>query len=217
MWYNEIKIKYKYEEKGVKVEEIVREISEFLMGFGYVGIFVMMMIESSFVPFPSEVALLPAGYMIGVGKMKFISVILAGTLGSLMGAYINYYIGKSLGRNLLIKYGKYLFLTEERLKKMENLFQRRGELIVFFGRFIPVIRQYISFPPGIVKMNILKFSVFTSLGASVYVAFIVYAGKIYEKYQHLINIYILEYKYLLIFLIFTYILYKIYKFRKKTN
>lgn len=197
------------------MEEIVRQASEFFMSFGYLGIFIMMFLESSFIPFPSEVALLPAGYLIGTKEMSFIPVLLAGTLGSLAGAYLNYYLGKTLGRDLLLKYGKYLFLDESRLLQMENLFDKRGDLITFIGRFIPVVRQYISFPAGVLEMNVYKFGVFTGLGAGIYVAFMVNVGTLYKDYEHIINGYLVRYKYLVILLILTYTGYKVLKMRKK--
>lgn len=197
------------------MEEIVKQASEFFMSFGYLGIFIMMFLESSFIPFPSEVALLPAGYLIGTKEMSFIPVLLAGTLGSLAGAYLNYYLGKTLGRDLLLKYGKYLFLDESRLLQMENLFDKRGDLITFIGRFIPVVRQYISFPAGVLEMNVYKFGVFTGLGAGIYVAFMVNVGTLYKDYEHIINGYLVRYKYLVILLILTYTGYKVLKMRKK--
>lgn len=197
------------------MEEIVKQASEFFMSFGYLGIFIMMFLESSFIPFPSEVALLPAGYLIGTKEMSFIPVLLAGTLGSLAGAYLNYYLGKTLGRDLLLKYGKYLFLDESRLLQMENLFDKRGDLITFIGRFIPVVRQYISFPAGVLEMNVYKFGVFTGLGAGIYVAFMVNVGTLYKDYEHIINGYLVRYKYLVILLILTYTGYKVLKMKKK--
>lgn len=196
------------------IGNIISELSHFFMGFGYVGIFIMMTLEASFIPFPSEVALLPAGYMIGAGKMSFFPAILAGTLGSLCGALINYFLGATLGRKLLINYGKYLFLTEEKLKKMEFLFEKRGELIVFLGRFIPVVRQYISFPPGIVKMNVFKFSIFTSIGAGIYVTVMVILGYFYKGYEKEITTFISDFKYLVAILVIGYIAFKIYRFRR---
>ncbi|MCQ8212206.1 DedA family protein [Cetobacterium somerae] len=196
------------------MEEIIKQASEFFMSLGYFGIFIMMFLESSFIPFPSEVALLPAGYLIGTKEMSFLPVLFAGTLGSVAGACLNYFLGRTLGRNLLLKYGKYFFLDEDRLLQMEDLFNRRGELIVFLGRFIPVVRQYISFPPGILEMNIFKFSIFTGLGAGIYVAFMVNVGTVYKDYEKLINTYILKYRYLVILLALFYVAYKILKMRK---
>ncbi|MGL5663664.1 MAG: DedA family protein, partial [Cetobacterium sp.] len=133
---------------------------------------------------------------------------------SLGGAYLNYFLGRTLGRSLLLKYSKYLFLDEDKLTKMETLFNKRGELIVFLGRFIPVVRQYISFPPGILEMNIYKFSIFTGLGAGIYVAFMVNVGTLYKDYEYIINTYIVRYKYLVVLLALVYVSYKILKMRK---
>ena len=102
------------------MENIISDLSHFFMGMGYLGIFIMMTLEASFIPFPSEVALLPAGYMIGAGKMSFIPAILAGTLGSIAGALINYFLGATLGKKLLIKWMEYSPFTRSNLLILEK-------------------------------------------------------------------------------------------------
>lgn len=195
------------------MNEIITSIAHFFMSFGYLGIFIMMTLEASFIPFPSEVALLPAGYLIGTGEMNFIAVLIAGTLGSIVGSLLNYFLGKSLGRYFLLKYGKYFFLDENKLNRMEKLFNRKGEIIIFLGRFIPVVRQYISFPAGILEMNIFRFIIFTGLGSFIYVTFMVKIGKFYKEYEYIINNYIIKYRYIIISFLIIFILYKIYKYK----
>lgn len=197
------------------MNEIITSLTHFFMSLGYLGIFIMMTLEASFIPFPSEVALLPAGYLIGTGEMNFTFVFMAGTLGSITGALLNYFLGKSLGRYFLLKYGRYFFVDENKLVRMEKLFDKKGELIVFLGRFIPVVRQYISFPPGILEMNIFRFILFTGLGSGIYVALMVKVGNLYKKYEYIINNYIIKYRYIVIVSVAIYIFYKIYKFKNK--
>lgn len=193
------------------MENLFHELANFFLGMGYIGVFIMMTMESSFIPFPSELALLPAGYLVGQGKLDPILVFLAGTLGSMAGATINYLLGVFLGRELIIKHGRILFLNEEKFQKIEKIFVERGEAIVFFGRFIPVVRQYISFPPGVVKMNFTKFLLFTGLASGIYVLILEVIGYYYENHKKLINELVMRFKVVIIIFIIVYIIYLIVK------
>lgn len=144
---------------------------------GYAGIIVMMGLESSFIPFPSEVVIPPAGYLTVHGDMNIVLVIACGILGSLVGASVNYWIGLRFGRAFLARYGRYLFLTEERLKYMDGYFKRHGEITTLIGRMIPVVRQYISFPAGVAGMHFGRFLLYTGLGASVWVVILAFIGR----------------------------------------
>lgn len=156
------------------------EIVDFIMGFvgatGYFGIFFMMFLESSFVPFPSEVVMIPAGYLVHKGEMNMLLVIICGILGSLAGALFNYYLAIKLGREFLVRYGRYFFFSESSMQKMENYFKKHGEISTFVGRLIMGVRQYISLPAGLAKMNLLKFSIYTSLGAGIWVIILAILG-----------------------------------------
>lgn len=145
-------------------------------GMGYAGIVLLMALESSFVPFPSEVIVPPAGYLAAQGKMNIYLVVLSGIAGSLIGALVNYFIAVYMGRGLLKKYSRYFFLNEEKFGKVEKFFLKHGEVTTFTGRLIPVIRQYISFPAGLAGMNIPKFCFYTGLGAGIWVVVLAWVG-----------------------------------------
>ena len=158
------------------LSEIVHFIVESVEALGYGGIFIMMFLESSFFPFPSEVAMIPAGYLASMGKMNIFIAIFVGILGSLMGALFNYFLAIKFGRNFLLKYGKYFFISEETIQKTENFFKSHGAISTFSGRLIPAVRQYISFPAGLAKMDLKLFSIYTILGAGLWVIILTLVG-----------------------------------------
>ncbi len=180
-------------------EEILHAIIDFIVesvsAFGYFGIFFMMFLESSFIPFPSEVVMIPAGFLAHQGEMNFFLAIFCGILGSLSGALLNYYLALYFGRELLIKWGKYFFFDEKTMVKMEDFFAKHGHISTFSGRLIPVIRQYISLPAGLGKMPLALFCFYTSLGAGIWVIILTALGyflgqneAILKEYLHLITL-----------------------------
>ncbi|TLD83256.1 DedA family protein [Helicobacter sp. MIT 11-5569] len=174
---------------------IIDFIVESVSAFGYFGIFFMMFLESSFIPFPSEVVMIPAGFLAHQGEMNFFIAILYGILGSLGGALLNYYLALYFGRELLIKWGKYFFFDEKTMVKMETFFDKHGHISTFSGRLIPVVRQYISLPAGLGKMHLALFCFYTSLGAGIWVIILTTLGyflgqneEILKEYLHSITI-----------------------------
>ena len=177
---------------------VINFIVETVSSLGYAGIFIMMFLESSFFPFPSEVVMIPAGYLAYKGEMNMYLVILFGILGSLAGALFNYYFAIKLGRTFLMKYGKYVLISEETILKMEDFFKKHGHISTFSGRLIPVVRQYISLPAGLARMNLFVFSIYTSLGAGIWVAILAVLGyylggneALIKEYLHTIIVVIL--------------------------
>ena len=171
--------------------QIVEGLLAIIAKFGYLGIFIGMTIESSFFPFPSEIIMIPAGALIAKGEMVFIWVFLAGLLGSLAGALINFFLAFYLGRRtinfLILKYGKFFLLGKKGLERSDIYFKKHGEITTFLGRLIPVVRQLISLPAGFSKMNLFRFCLFTSLGAGIWTFILIYLGYLFGNNSELIK------------------------------
>lgn len=172
------------------LEAIISWLVQTIGTLGYFGIFVLMFVESSCFPFPSEIVMIPAGYLASKGEMNFLLVFLSGVAGSLTGALANYFVAYKFGRALLLKFGKYFFFKQEHLEKMEIFFKKHGEISTFNGRLIPGIRQYISLPAGLAKMNLAKFSLYTSLGAGIWVFVLTLLGYLIGENEELVNEYL---------------------------
>lgn len=168
------------------LQTMVQWLVETIGTLGYPGIFLLMAVESSVIPFPSEVVMPPAGYLVSQGKMNPWLVVLAGGLGSLTGAYANYYGARYLGRPLLLQYGRFIGLAEAKLDRAEQFFAQHGEISTFVGRLIPVIRQLISVPAGLARMNHARFALYTTLGASIWCAVLAWIGYIIGDNQEMI-------------------------------
>ena len=151
--------------------------------WGFVLIFVFMAVESSFIPFPSEVVMIPAGFLAcrgalstGIPMLDLILSIIIGVAGSLAGAYVNYALAICLGRPFLHRYGKYFFLKEAALDRAEEIFREYGDLATFVCRMLPAIRQLISIPAGLARMDFRRFTFFTGLGAGIWVTVLALLG-----------------------------------------
>lgn len=165
---------------------LINWLVETIGALGYSGIFLLMAMESSIFPIPSEVVMPPAGYLVQQGKMNMGLVILSGTFGSLAGAYANYFVARWLGRPLVIKYGRYVWITEEHFNRVESFFLQHGEISTFIGRLLPVIRHLISIPAGIARMNHIRFSLYTTVGAAIWVSILSWIGYVIGAEQDLI-------------------------------
>lgn len=148
---------------------IIETLSNFIIfvieQLGYGGVFVGMTLESTGLPIPSEVIMPFAGYVVWKGGLTLIGITLAGTLGCLAGSLIAYGIGLWGGRPLLERYGKYVLIRKSELDRADGWFEKYGDSAVFVSRLLPVVRTFISFPAGIVRMDVKKFSLYTVLGS----------------------------------------------------
>jgi len=198
--------------------ELVQEVVGLVSDWGYIGIFLLMALESSFVPFPSEVVLIPAGYLAFKGDMSIAMIMLSALGGAIVGSFVNYFLALFLGRRFLEKYGKYFFIKEEVLLKMDTFFAKHGHISTFTGRLIPGVRQLISIPAGLARMNMLQFSIFTILGAGIWAMILVALGYFIGQNQELIHVYLKELTVaafvFVVVLGFAYYRYEIYKANK---
>ena len=143
---------------------------------GYSGIILLMAMESSVLPVPSELVMPPAGYLAYRGEMNLWVALLCGTVGSLAGAYANYWVASKVGRWIFVRYGKWVLLTEKSLERTERFFNRHGEIATFIGRLFPVIRHLISIPAGLARMRLDRFFLYTGAGAAIWCAVLLGVG-----------------------------------------
>jgi len=155
---------------------------------GYLGIVVLMAMESSIIPIPSEIVIPPAAFLAARGVLNMIGVVLAGTIGSYLGAAIGYSICLWIGRPLILRYGKYFLIPNEKLERAERWLERYETGGIFFARLLPVIRHLISYPAGLVRMNFWKFSLATIAGSALWCSVLAYLGaKAYQVQPDLIS------------------------------
>lgn len=159
---------------------ILNQIADFIISLisnlGYGGIFVLMAMESAFLPIPSEVVLPFAGFLVAKGVFSFWPVVLISTLGCIAGSAASYYIGIKGGRPLLEKYGKYILIANSEIKFSERLFQKHGNKITLVARLLPVLRTVISLPAGIARMPFKQFIIYSGVGSLPWCAALTYVG-----------------------------------------
>ena len=179
------------------MHELINLLLAFSSNLGYPGIVLLMAIESSFIPFPSEVVIPPAAYLASQGEMNIFLVVLSGILGSLIGATFNYFLAMWLGRGLVYslsrtRIAKMLLLSEAQIKISEDLFLKFGNLSTFWGRLIPAVRQLISLPAGFSKMPFKNFIFFTFLGSGLWTVILAVLGYVFGANQEALRQYYKE-------------------------
>lgn len=148
----------------------------FIEQVGYFGIFIGMFLESTMLPIPSEIIMIPAGMAAAYGNMNLGLVIFIGVLGNVLGAIFSYYLAMFLGRPILLKIGRYFFIKPETIIKIEKFFKSHGNISVFIGRLIPGVRHFISLPAGVAKMNFKTFCFYTTLGSAIWTSVLTFLG-----------------------------------------
>jgi membrane protein DedA with SNARE-associated domain len=161
--------------------DIVRDL---VTDYGYIGIFVLMVASAACIPIPSEITLLVGGWYAGDGRLDFFWVGTIALVGTLVGSAIAYALGRTGGRALLERYGKYVFMRPHEIDRAEKWWDRHGDAATFFGRMVPIIRTFISLPAGITRMPIAKFALYTLLGSAVWSYGLTYIGlKVGENWE----------------------------------
>lgn len=159
------------------LHDLIHTWFHWVTDWGYTGIIILMAMESSIFPVPSEVVMPPAGFLAAQGRLDFWGVILAGTFGSWLGSAITYLISRVFGRPFVLRFGKYFFCPPEKIERAERFLMRYEAGGIFFARLLPVVRHLISIPAGIVRMPFGKFSVMTTIGSFIWCSILAWYGK----------------------------------------
>jgi len=169
------------------IHSIINTLAAFINQVGYLGIFIGMFLESTLVPLPSELIMIPAGLAAEKGLMNIYLIIFVGVLGNILGAVFSYYLASSIGRSLLFKIGKYFFVKAETIIKIEGFFQNHGSISIFLGRLLPGFRHFISLPAGIAKMDMKLFLTYTAIGSTLWNIVLTFLGFFIGRNQELIE------------------------------
>lgn len=179
---------------GIDMEHTLEALGEWLVDFvhqfGYLGIFIMSFLESTFIPIPGEVTMVPAGVLVQQGHMNFFIVVALATLGALGGSLANYYIAYYLGRRFFYAYGKYFFFTREKIDKLDKFFSKHGDISTFTGRLIPGLRHFIAFPAGLAHMDMKKFCIYTTLGSGIWMTILTSVGYLIGDNKEMVHHYL---------------------------
>ena len=150
------------------LEHFLTWLVDTIGALGYTGIVVLMAIESSVIPLPSELVMPPAGYLVAMGRMNAALAMAACIVGGLLGSYANYWVASRLGRWFFVRYGRWVLVSERSLDRSERFFQRHGPIAVFTSRLFPVLRHLVSIPAGIARMPVGRFFLYTGVGAGLW-------------------------------------------------
>lgn len=211
---------------NITMQDVVLWYKEHL---NYWTVMMLMAIESSFIPFPSEIVIPPAAYFsMHNGNLNIYLIVLFATLGAIVGALINYFLAKIIGRPLIhafaeSRFGHICMLSSEKVTRAEEYFEKHGAISTFLGRLIPAVRQLISIPAGLARMSLVKFCVFTALGAGIWNVVLALLGywlslfvpetELFGQIDHY-NKYLTYAGYALAGVILIYIMYHVFKKKK---
>ncbi|MGE0020864.1 MAG: DedA family protein [Draconibacterium sp.] len=205
------------------MEEIIKQVVDWYMAnMNYFTITLLMAIESSFIPFPSEIIIPPAAFKAANGELNIYLVVFFGSVGALIGALFNYYFAKYLGQALLLKFAdtriaRMMLVDRAAVEKAEAYFRKNGNISTLIGRFIPGIRQLISLPAGLVSMNLKNFILFTVIGSTAWNIILAVLGYFFYSQKEKLELYYKEISYVMLALGILYFGYLIYNGFKKTD
>jgi membrane protein DedA with SNARE-associated domain len=204
------------------IDDLINSVTNLIYNLGYLGIFTAALIETLFPIIPSELIFPLAGYIVYSQNLGIEHVIMfgfIGSLGSTLGAIIIYFIALKVGRRIVVKFGKYILLSESKLEKSEAWFEKYGKVAVLLGRLAPGIRELISIPAGLSRMNFIEFTLFTFIGSFLWSLSLTmigyYLGNAWDKFSlesskafHIIS-------FIIIISLILFFLFKLYKKRKR--
>ncbi|MBK5278495.1 MAG: DedA family protein [Bacteroidia bacterium] len=201
------------------INYILASVSQFALYVigesGYVGIFILSFLESAAIPIPSEVVLPFSGFLILQGKFTLLGVVLTATLANLGGSILLYWIGKSGGRWVLERYGRFVLITHHELKIGDEWFLKHGVKAIFWGRMLPVIRTFISLPAGVTRMNFWRFCAFTFLGALPWNFALVYVGVKTGEHWNILHEYFQRFNYVIVGVGLVFVIWYIWHYFRK--
>ena len=178
-------------------ETLLHYITQLISYLGYTGVFILMALESMIAPVPSEMVMPFAGFLIYSGEFTVLGVLLASSLGSIVGSLASYWLGRK-GEAVVLRFGRYLMLNPHHLEWTETFFFRYGSRTIFISRFIPIVRHLISIPAGLGKMKLLPFLIYTTIGATMWNMFLAFLGmklkqhwEVIHHYSHTLDIVVL--------------------------
>ena len=173
--------------------KLLAAVAAFIIGtlsaLGYVGVVLLMGIESACIPLPSELIMPFAGYLVFQGQLTLWGVTLAGALGCVLGSLVAYYVGLFGGRPLVRRYGRYLLISHHDLDLADRWFARHGDITIFVGRLLPVVRTFIAFPAGVARMPLAKFVIYTFVGSLVWCAALAWLGRTLGEHWDTLGVY----------------------------
>ena len=175
------------------IEKILTVLAGFIIStisrLGYGGIVLLMAIESACIPLPSEIIMPFSGYLVYTGEMNLLLVALAGAMGCVLGSLVAYYAGAWGGRPLVVKYGKYILISHHDLDLADRWFRRHGDITIFIGRLLPVIRTFIAFPAGVARMNLWRFNIYTFVGSFIWCIGLAWIGMKLGEHWNTLGVY----------------------------
>ncbi len=175
------------------IEKIITILAGFIIGtisrLGYGGVVLLMAIESACIPLPSEIIMPFSGYLVSTGEMNLWLVGLAGAVGCVLGSIVAYYAGAWGGRPFIEKYGKYILISHHDLDLADRWFQRHGDITIFVGRLLPVIRTFIAFPAGVARMNLWRFNLYTFVGSYIWSVGLAWIGMKLGEHWNTLGVY----------------------------